>query len=372
MNSISEEILVYPSSSIRESLYVMKPFRNWSESTFQSYLCDVNAYERYCLKHKIEPTLDQTKLHLIQKWIREQGEEKVSYATIKRRIASLSSITEFYKDLGVIHSNTFKAISVPVGATEYHSPIMNMKQLIEVHQAIEDLKKENIDVELTIKVLLYTGLRNEAITKLREKNVMYEQELLHHETGIVNSKHKVQLFPLPPRLLILIKEHIQKYQLQPEDSLLFGLKGLSLQNKQLNRITDKICDYLEWKGSARVTPHGFRATIASLLDERGVNVSDIKYLLGHSNNDTVHYYLRRNRHKIERLRLELNQIENEIYEALTNKDFKEERREENISQNISSETKESLKINLSEEEILHLWNTHPKIALKLLEKTLLL
>ncbi|ALC85577.1 hypothetical protein AM499_06890 [Bacillus sp. FJAT-22090] len=373
MNSISDEILIHPTSLFRESLHLMKPFRNWSETTFQSYLNDVHAYEKYCLNQKIEPTLGQTKLHFIQKWIKDQGEEKISYATIKRRIASLSSITEFYKDLGVIHSNVFKAISVPVGATEYHSPIMNFEQLVEVHQVINTFKQENIDVELTVKVMLYTGLRNEALTKLKVKNVLYEQELLHYESGIVNSKHKVQFFPLPPRLLTLLKQHIQNYQLIPEDSLLFGLKGLPLQNKQLNRITDKICDYLDWKGAERVTPHGFRATIASLLDERGVNISDIKYLLGHSNKDTVNYYLRRDKHKIERLRIELNKIEEEISEALENKNLNEDRNREVSTKNIyeSNEIKNLEKIHLSEEEILRLLDKHPKIALKLIEKNLL-
>lgn len=73
---------------------------------------------------------------------------------------------------------------------------------------------------------------------------------------------------------------MQSHRLSSEDQLLFGIKGLPQQNKQLNRITDKICDCLNWRGEQRITPHGFRATIASLLDERGVNINDIKYLLG--------------------------------------------------------------------------------------------
>ncbi|WP_255298243.1 hypothetical protein [Brevibacillus dissolubilis] len=37
-------------------------------------------------------------------------------------------------------------------------------------------------------------------------------------------------------------------QFNPDDTLLFGLKGQSLHNKQLNRITNKICEGLGWGG----------------------------------------------------------------------------------------------------------------------------
>ena len=97
MKTITDEIFIHPSSLIRDSLNWMKPYRNWSESTFNSYLNDVKAFEKYCISQKIEPKLNQIKLHFIQKWIKDQINENISFSTIKRRIASLSSIFQLNK-----------------------------------------------------------------------------------------------------------------------------------------------------------------------------------------------------------------------------------------------------------------------------------
>lgn len=141
--------------------------------------------------------------------------------------------------------------------------------------------------------------------------------MIHYGAGIINSKQKIQVFPVPPKLLSLLREHIRNYQLQSEETLLLGLKGHSLRAKQLNRITDKICEYLGWYEELHVTPHGFRASIATILDERGVSLETIKFLLGHSDKqDNLHFNLHRNRKKLNRLRHEFTLIEQEIEEGV--------------------------------------------------------
>ncbi|MBA2876259.1 integrase [Anoxybacillus caldiproteolyticus] len=82
--------------------------------------------------------------------------------------------------------------------------------------------------------------------------------------------------PLPPKFLNSLREYIKENGLTSDDPLCYGIKGVALQNKQLNRMTDKICGYLGWEGERRVTPHGFRYSIATLLDEKGVS-KDIRY-----------------------------------------------------------------------------------------------
>ncbi|ASJ53876.1 hypothetical protein BP422_10165 [Brevibacillus formosus] len=141
--------------------------------------------------------------------------------------------------------------------------------------------------------------------------------MLRYDAGIINSKHRIQFFPLPPKLFDLIQNHLKIHMLQLEDILLFGLKGNPLHNKQLNRITDKICRGLGWSGEEKVTPHGFRTSIATILDERGnISLDAIKYLLGHRNQENIHYYLRRDQRKINQLRQELTKIEEELDSSL--------------------------------------------------------
>lgn len=44
--------------------------------------------------------------------------------------------------------------------------------------------------------------------------------------------------------MTILKNFIQNKR--PEDPLLYGLKGKPLENKQMNYITDKVCEHLGW------------------------------------------------------------------------------------------------------------------------------
>lgn len=358
-------------SLLTDALVILKDYRRWSNGTYRSYLNDIRAYEEFIFEIHEEPTLGSSKLHLIDKWIKQQTEEEVANSTIRRRIAALSSLYEFYKDLGIVKSNPFKAIQLPIGAMGHHSPVMSMEQLKQVYHYLQVLKREGTDIEVTVKVLMFTGLRNDALTKLKVKDVLVDRELIHYDAGIVNSKHKVQFFPIPPKLFSLLKKLIQDHNLDPEDTLLHGLKGQALQNKQLNRITDRMCKGLGWEDAEKVTPHGFRATIASLLDERNISHDAIKYLLGHSEKDNIKFYLRRDQRKINQLRKELTLIEKELEESLSDH-LHFYRGHEQINQtkegSIEKKEEDQRTLTLNEDILVSLLDTHPKLALRIIEK----
>lgn len=310
------ETIITKKTSIQDALTEMFNFRYWSNSTKDAYLNDVKNFELFCHQENLQAKLGSINLHHVQKWITYMTEENTSTGTIKRRLASLSSIFSFYKDLGIIKSNPFKAIAAPVGCSNSHSAILTVDQLKELYFYLADTTIK-LEVKIAVKLMLFTGLRNAALTNLKVKDLLIEQELLKYDAGIYNSKHKIQFFPLPPQIFKELADFIKKRNLKDDDFLIYGLKGLPLKNKQLNRITDQICNALDWHNERRVTPHGFRATIATLLDERGnVGQESIKYLLGHGDTSNLAYYLRRDYHKINRLRSELTLIERELIDSV--------------------------------------------------------
>ncbi|MET3289323.1 UNVERIFIED_CONTAM: site-specific recombinase XerD [Brevibacillus sp. OAP136] len=364
VRSIEEQIT--SQSSIREALEAMTDYKCWSESTLAGYRNDVSHFEAFLYDLQHEPLLSNGKLHLIQKWIKQQREQGVSRTTIKRRTASLSSVFSFYRDVGVVDKNCFKAVEIPPGNQEHHSPILEMEQLKQVYRYADNLSKDVRHVSPTIKMLIFTGLRNEALTKLKVKHIRFDKELiwLNYDRLTINSKHKVQIIPLPPRLLQELKRHVQENDLQADDKLLFGLAGLPLADKAINRLTNRISEDLHWLGENRITPHGFRATISTILSERGVDLSAIKFLLGHSEQDNLHFYIRRFGRVTHLLRRELTRIEEDLYQtesqihSLSEYQFSEKKVEETPKSLISRDT------------ILKLLETKPEIAIALLEKGL--
>lgn len=377
MNSQNIEDLIQPSTLVMDALHEMKRYRNWTASTIDAYIQDVQQYSSFCYSINEEPILSTARLHLVDQWTKKQKGEGVAVSTIERRLASLSSIYKFYKELGTVSSNPFKIAEAPIGLKGHHSRDLDLEEISRVFHCLEIMKEDGFDVDITVRVMLLTGLRNNALTMLKVKDINFEEQLLYYDAGIFNSKHKIQIFPIPPKLFSLLREHIKNLQLQPDDTLLNGLKGYSLRAKQLNRITDKICEYLGWVDELHVTPHGFRASIATMLHERGVSRDTIKFLLGHSDKkDNLYFYLRRNRKKLNRLRHELTLLEQEIEEGVERLKQKEgetgskEERELEVQHHPSMESSPNQSTKISQAEFLQILKVNKTAALALVEQNL--
>jgi site-specific recombinase XerD len=359
---------------VSEALQAMREYRSWAPSTYNSYRTDCEMYENFMYDNSQTPKLENAKLHLVNKWMMTMKDQQITPATIQRRLAALSSIYSFYLDLGIVRSNPFKAINKPVGESYYHSALLELDEVKEVFHACKVLKAKKIDVELTVKMLFYTGLKNQALTNVQVKNVLMEHELLQVAPKIINSKNKPQFIPLPPGLLQHIKTHIEEHKLQPEDILLFGLEGLQLKEKQLNRITDRINKELQWEGDKRITPHGFRSSLSTLLSERGVDKVAIKIVIGHSDEaldiqENVWIYIRRHKRYINLIRKELTAMEQQLEgpRGSISELFPSAQptKKENHGEHIQEATE-----SYDETMLIELLKTHPKLAMEIIKKGL--
>ncbi|PLT28205.1 tyrosine-type recombinase/integrase [Peribacillus deserti] len=346
--------MIDSNSSLSRALIYLIEHRFWSESTIESYQYDVKLFEKYLIEKGYEPTLESGQhLSLVTKWIAEQTETHTAYKTILRRVAVLSSLYGFYKELGITHTNVFKAIRVPGEHSNSLSRTLGFEDLKKVYGAIEYLKTREVHLEIPSKLLLFTGLRNHAITRLTVNNIVWDKELIVYNEPVKNSKNKYQLLPLPPIFFCELRKYVENMELKAEDPLCYGLKGYPLKNKQLNVLVNRINDYLNWNGESRVTPHGFRYSIATLLDERGLPLDTIKYLLGHSSKETVQIYLKSNARKIMQIRTELTKVEYELEQSLS-------RNREEKAQFIPAESKD-MNLPYSEEFLLQLSLNNPKL-----------
>ncbi|OKL36680.1 tyrosine-type recombinase/integrase [Domibacillus mangrovi] len=362
----SIEDIINGRTVLSQALLFMKEHRYWSSSTFDSYQYDVKLFEAYLITQGLEPNLESGQhLTLVHKWIVEQTNAGVAYKTIMRRVAALSSLYAFYKELGTIQTNAFKASSVPGEHSEAHSRAMDMTDLKKVYRAIEGLKEYGIYIGVPIKLLLFTGLRNQAITHLKVKNIVWEEGLLVYDVQAKNSKNKYQVLPLPLNLLNELHTYVEKKNLVENDPLCYGIKGYPLKNKQLNALVNKVNEYLKWDGEKRVTPHGFRYTIATILDERGLSIETIKYLLGHRTTDNVQFYLRRNERKIKELKDALTIFESELEDSLLEE---KEKLPAPDLEKISKQKTDTVQVGLpySEEFILQLSKSNPKLLEKIM------
>ncbi|MFF2288809.1 tyrosine-type recombinase/integrase [Peribacillus butanolivorans] len=224
---------------------------------------------------------------------------------------------------------------------------------------------EAIFIGVPIKLLLFTGFRNHAIIKLKVENINWEEGLIVYNQKIRNTKNKMQVLPLPPLFMEELQKHVIERELTNEDPLCYGIKGFPLKNKQLNALVNKVNDYLNWRGEERVTPHGFRYTIATLLDERGLSVETIKYLLGHSSGTNVDLYLRRHKLKIQQIKSELTNIESELEQSLVEDKYEDNSLDREVMFKKQLNKSDGV-LPFSEEFILQLSKSNPQLLEKLM------
>jgi hypothetical protein len=129
---------------------------------------------------------------------------------------------------------------------------------------------------------------------------------------------------------------------------------------------------MEWTEKNRITPHGFRSSLATLLSERGIDIKAIKLILGHSDADidyhaSVRIYIRNNKRMIHLIQKELTSIEEEIEQYVENPHSTKEIVQTNTqSPLVMVSNKDSEPFD--EEMLLKLMETHPKLAMSIIQR----
>lgn len=320
--------------------------KSWSASTIKAYERNMKEFISDLEENNIEPIIENVKYEYLLEWIKRM-EEQFSPKTVNQKIATLSTLYAHFNHLGVVNSNPFAALdAIEDYGDEHHSRALTLDELYSVYKAAHELQDNGVNVLIPILIEIYTVLRSTSLKKLTVQSVNIKENgltfKLNYKKGKaqevpkkkekVNRKNKEFFLPLPPKMMSLLVAYIE--DLNPEDSLLYGLKGKPLENKQMNYITNKICEHLNWiekknpnnnEGKVEVikteqffSPHAFRYTISTLFEEIGVPRATIRFLLLHSNKnyDSLDPYIASYEYHIRRLKAAIILLETVLDTAL--------------------------------------------------------
>ena len=294
-----------------------KSNKSWSQSTIGAYERNVKEFVLDMEENGVEPIIENVNYNYLLKWVKRMVNQ-FSPKTVNQKIATLSSLYTHFNNLGIVNGNPFAALdNIEDYDDEHHSRALTLEELFEVYKAAIELQNSGVNVLIPILVEIYTALRSTSLKKLKVESLSIQKNGMHFkrdskkgkgteqsenkEKG--NRKNKAFFLPLPPKTMSRLVEHIEG--LDPDDSLLYGLKGKPLENKQMNYITNKICEHLNWivkkdevevcKTEQFFTPHAFRYTISTLFNDMRVPRETIKFLLLHSskNHDSLDPYILR-------------------------------------------------------------------------------
>lgn len=134
------------------------------------------------------------------------------------------------------------------------------------------LKDKN---KLASKLMYYCGLRVSEVCKLRIKHVDMKSRRLFIE----KSKNlKNRYVPIHPKILVDLRD----------------FKPLETNRKNIYAAIKRVSRVMKWD----ISPHSLRHSYATHLLDSGFTISEVQYLLGHSDISTTQIYLHTSLEKI--------------------------------------------------------------------------
>lgn len=219
-----------------------------------------------------------------------------NYVEFRPPINLLHRVIKYAILRGWCKTDPFDKIIMPTKTTKKSSyPKNNFYNLNELKEFLATAKKYNLMHYVYFMVLGNLGLRSGEAFALQWKNINFSKKTVHIEHTVARgANYKKTINPtktqqsnrtllLSDNLIAILKEYKSKTVFsKPEDFIFHAKNGdflaASTSGDWINRV------YRHNSNLRRITPHGFRHTLASLLYEgnKRITPKDIQMVLGHS------------------------------------------------------------------------------------------
>ena len=269
--------------------------------TFISYESDLKTFQKFVAETQIKPRKRDIGLRLLDSylaWLKNRG---LAPATVERRLQALKSFFRYACQRKILRDDPFVIWEIP-RATEPDPNPLTPEEDIRLIQILSRPTPRRFDrvVLMGIRLARFAGLRRGECNALQWQDV----ELVKGTIRVIGGKGgKDRTVPIPDvglrRPLVAWRGECG----QPDSGyVLTGLTRRPLQPPALSRSSRRFLVAVRAVGKSF---HDLRATYATRLLEKGVDVRTIQVLLGHTSLDTTMRYLQvvepRKREAVDRL-----------------------------------------------------------------------
>ncbi len=269
--------------------------KNLDPKSIKAYRIDLYQFQTF-LSEKNFPESIQKIDRVILKQFLQDIMSQYKPKTVKRKIASLKAMLNYYEYEDIIETNPFRKIRIKIQEEKALPKTFTMKEIEELLKHVY-LKKhmckpgkayQNIVRDICVLEVLYaTGMRVSELCNLQTLDI-------HLSTGDLKIKGKGRKERMSQichkEVLHVLKEYSRLFHNESRRSNHFFL------NRNYNRLSEQSVRFMikkyvsEIKSTKNITPHMFRHSFATQLLEAGVDLRYIQHLLGHSSIHTTQIY----------------------------------------------------------------------------------
>ena len=255
-----------------------------SPKTIESYVGDIKAFIDFLRGKGVEFNGNLQRFY-ITSYKNLLVESNYEVATINKKINSIHALNRYLVATGamkeIVVENSKDRVKIAYGS-EKQVEVYSDKEVERILFYIQNEDKVSKRNKVIVMLLLYTGVRVSELCSIKIKDI----DFLNYSIKIYGKGGKFREVPLKFDLADVIKEYIKDrdYNLKDSEYQIIGQRG-ALRRDAINTMLERLTEEIGMVN--KLKPHTFRHTFCTRLINRGVPISTISKLAGHSSVDTT-------------------------------------------------------------------------------------
>ena len=271
---------------IDDFINYIRTIRNYSDYTETNYLLDLDNYEEFLKKNKLNfKKISYNDITKYNKYLKE--DLKLSSSSIARHLSSLRSFYNYLLSENIVSDNPFKLVSSPKKEIKLPN-YMKYKEFEEMINTCDD-SILGIRNRCLLEILLSTGARIGELINIKLSDINISSK----EIKVLGKGNKERIVYINDHTVDALKKYLRDSRPlllnnKRSDNLFINHIGGNLTTRGVREILDNIIKKSSL--NIKVTPHMFRHTFATMLLNEGCDLKSVQELLGHVNMSTTQIY----------------------------------------------------------------------------------
>lgn len=266
-----------------EFLNYLKNIRLYSKKTVASYEYDLKDYALFLEKNNLTIKDDNDKT--LKLYLNYIYDKKISNKSISRHLSSLRTYYDFLKKENIVTENIFKNVKNP----KIEKTIPNFISHDKLNEIFTSFNDSDLDIRnrLVIELLYATGLRVGELVNIKIKDIDFGAQSIK----VLGKGSKERYVFYNNTTKEVLKKYLvvrKKLQKKENDYLLLNDKGTPIKEASVRKIIQTTL--MKCGIKSKITPHTFRHTFATDLLNQGLDLVNVKELLGHASLNTTSIY----------------------------------------------------------------------------------
>ena len=263
-------------------------------SSIESYKYDLTIFYNDIKDKLANNNLHKLKIEFIYDFIKNQSINRISSATIKRRVSTIRNFYLFLQKREVINFIVPEIKTPKIGIK-----LPNYLTIEEVDKllSIPDINTfKGLRDKTMLEIMYSCGLRVSELISLKKKDINIKNSFIR----IIGKGNKERIIPIGEIALEYLNKYFELLSYSPKINnskyVFINKNGLSLTRQYFF----KIIKYYSIKANINknISPHTLRHSFATHLLENGAPLIAVKNLLGHESINTTQIYTHVNERKL--------------------------------------------------------------------------